>query len=91
MPSTNSHAKAQRHLSRRCPVMRGLIKRVGPCTLVPFPHDPFTLLVRCVMAQQISTKAAQSIFDRLATAAVDSVRRYDYPNCAREILGYLAH
>jgi DNA-3-methyladenine glycosylase II len=67
MPSS-PHAKAQRHLSRRCPVMRDVIKRVGPCTLVPFPHDPFTLLVRCVISQQISTKAAQSIFDRLATA-----------------------
>jgi DNA-3-methyladenine glycosylase II len=37
--------------------------------MAPIPGDPFTLLVRCVIYQQISTKAAKSIFDRL-TAAV---------------------
>jgi DNA-3-methyladenine glycosylase II len=46
--------------------MRRIIARVGPCTLTPNPADPFTLLVRCVISQQISTKAAKSIFERLA-------------------------
>lgn len=66
MKPSNPHAAALRHLARRCEVMKGLIKRVGPCTLVAMPDDPFTLLVRCVISQQISTKAARSIFDRLA-------------------------
>jgi DNA-3-methyladenine glycosylase II len=48
--------------------MRRLIKQVGPCTWVPVSDDPFTILVRCVIYQQISTKAAKSIFDRLAAA-----------------------
>lgn len=48
--------------------MKDLIRKVGPCTLAPGAHDPFTLLVRCVISQQISTKAAKSIFDKLATA-----------------------
>ncbi|QJW95686.1 DNA-3-methyladenine glycosylase II [Frigoriglobus tundricola] len=48
--------------------MKRLIERVGPCTLAPKPFDPFTLLVRCVISQQISTKAADSIFNRLAAA-----------------------
>lgn len=64
--STPFYQKARRHLSRNCPVMRSLIARVGPCTLQPKPQDPFTLLVRCVISQQISTKAAESIFRRLA-------------------------
>ena len=48
--------------------MKQLIARVGPCTLTPNPQDPFTLLVRCVISQQISTKAAESIFGKLAAS-----------------------
>lgn len=66
--STPFYQKARRHLSRRCPVMKRLIGVVGPCTLTPNPADPFTLLVRCVISQQISTKAAISIFGKLAAA-----------------------
>jgi len=66
MRKPNPHAAAQRHLSRRCPILKGVIERVGPCGLVPQSEDPFTLLVRCVISQQISTKAARSIYDRLA-------------------------
>jgi DNA-3-methyladenine glycosylase II len=66
--STPFYQKARRHLSRNCPVMRRLIAAHGPCRLAPDPADPFTLLVRCVIAQQISAKAAESIFGRLAAA-----------------------
>src|SRR5262245_30500233 len=68
--STPLYRKARHHLARNCPVMKQLIARVGPCTLAPNPEDPFTLLVRCVISQQISTKAAESIFGKLA-ALVD--------------------
>jgi DNA-3-methyladenine glycosylase II len=64
--STPLYRQARRHLSRNCAVMKQLIARVGPCTLTPNPQDPFTLLVRCVISQQISTKAAESIFGKLA-------------------------
>ena len=37
------YRKACRHLSRKCPVLKGLIKKVGPCTLVPVSDDPFTV------------------------------------------------
>jgi DNA-3-methyladenine glycosylase II len=67
--STPFYKKARSHLSRNCPVMKRVIDVVGPCTMAPIPGDPFTLLVRCVIYQQISTKAARSIFDRL-TASV---------------------
>jgi DNA-3-methyladenine glycosylase II len=62
------YAKATRHLSRKCPVMKKLIKQVGPCTWAPVSDDPLTMLVRCVIYQQISTKAAKSIFDKLIAA-----------------------
>jgi DNA-3-methyladenine glycosylase II len=45
--------------------MREIIARVGPCTLTPSNDDAFTLLVRCVIGQQISTKAADSIYAKL--------------------------
>jgi DNA-3-methyladenine glycosylase II len=57
-------AKAQRHLARRDPVLKRLIGLVGPCSL---RHDPdhFAVLVRAIVSQQISTKAAASISARL--------------------------
>ena len=58
------HGDAQKHLSRRCPRMKGLIKRVGPCTLEANP-DSFGTLSRSIVAQQISTKAASSISGRI--------------------------
>jgi DNA-3-methyladenine glycosylase II len=67
--STTLYKKARRHLSSNCPVMQRVIAAVGPCTLTPNPADPFTLLVRCVVFQQISTKAADSIYARLLAAA----------------------
>jgi DNA-3-methyladenine glycosylase II len=57
-------AKARRHLSRRDVRMRRLIKEIGPCTLLVMP-DHFGVLVRSIISQQISTKAARSIHARL--------------------------
>ena len=48
--------------SGQLPRNERLIARVGPCTLEQRGEDPFTLLVRCVIGQQISTKAADSIY-----------------------------
>ncbi|MFM8271283.1 MAG: DNA-3-methyladenine glycosylase family protein [Gemmata sp.] len=67
--STPDYKNVRKHLSDACPVMKGVIARVGPCLLAPRgADDPFTLLVRCVIGQQISTKAAESIYNRLAAA-----------------------
>src|SRR5580692_1204980 len=63
--STPFYKKARGHLTRNCPVMKRVIGIVGPCTMASIPGDPFTLLVRCVISQQISTKAARSIFGKL--------------------------
>ena len=59
--------KAQRHLSRRDPKLAQLIKRVGGCTLRP-GGEPFALLVRAIIAQMISTKAALAINARVVAA-----------------------
>ncbi len=56
--------KAQKHLCRRDDVLKGLIRRVGPCTLVHNP-DGFAILARSIISQQISTKAAAAIRGRL--------------------------
>jgi DNA-3-methyladenine glycosylase II len=64
------HAAARRHLSRRDPVMKELIAAVGSCTLAP-GGDPFALLVRAIVAQLISTKAAATISARVVAAAGD--------------------
>jgi DNA-3-methyladenine glycosylase II len=57
---------AHRHLSRRDPRLRPLIKRVGPCTLQTHP-DAFRVLASSIISQQISTKAAASISQRVHT------------------------
>jgi DNA-3-methyladenine glycosylase II len=60
-------ARAKRHLARRDPVLKRVVAAVGPCTLW-FQPDPFVALVRAIVAQQISTKAANSIRARLEEA-----------------------
>jgi DNA-3-methyladenine glycosylase II len=52
------------HLRSADPVMRRLIEAVGPFTLRP-QRDRFRMLVRSIVAQQISTAAARSILGRL--------------------------
>src|SRR5438105_590943 len=62
--SRSEYLKAQRHLRGRDAVLKRLIATVGPCTL---RYDPnrFASLVRSIISQQISTKAAASIRRRL--------------------------
>jgi DNA-3-methyladenine glycosylase II len=61
------YQKARRHLARRDAVLKRLIGAIGPCTL---QHNPnrFATLVRSIISQQISTKAAASISARLEQA-----------------------
>jgi DNA-3-methyladenine glycosylase II len=55
---------ARRHLRRHDPVMRRLVDVVGPFTL-KVRRDRFRMLVRSIISQQISGKAARSIGKRL--------------------------
>lgn len=63
-PLADSLPRARRTLSRRDPLLRPLLKAVGPCTLRTNP-DGFGTLVRSIVSQMISTKAALVISGRL--------------------------
>lgn len=54
---------AARHLSRVDPVMRKVIRRVGPCQMKP-RRDYFVALCRAIFAQQLNVRVAQVLFDR---------------------------
>ena len=50
---------------RSDPKMRDVIKRIGPCKLhAAAPADPFEALCRSIASQQLSIKAAETIFGR---------------------------
>ena len=55
------------------PHLKIIIDRVGPCRLEPYPSR-FAALVRSIVSQQISTKAAQSINSKLLALAGDPLR-----------------
>lgn len=58
------HAEAEARLSKRCPVMRRLIKAHGPCELVPQKRSPYEALVSAVAHQQLHANAAEAILRR---------------------------
>jgi DNA-3-methyladenine glycosylase II len=63
-------ARARRILMRRDPRLGAVIKRVGRCALPEGrAHDPFAGLVRVIMSQQLSGKAADTIYRRVAALA----------------------
>ena len=56
---------ARRHLMKADPKLGVIIKRVGPCELhASAPRDPFETLCMSIASQQLSTKAAATIFGR---------------------------
>lgn len=59
--------RAKRSLSRRDPVMRSIIKKF-PGIALTSRGDPFTTLARSIVGQQISVKAAQTVWDRVIAA-----------------------
>jgi 3-methyladenine DNA glycosylase/8-oxoguanine DNA glycosylase len=53
------------HLERNDPVLGALIRRIGPFPLAsPGRVTPFQYLLRCIASQQLSGKAAETIFGR---------------------------
>lgn len=59
------YSKARRHLSKADPRLADVIKRIGPCRLHSVaPRDPFEALCMSIASQQLSTKAADTIFRR---------------------------
>jgi DNA-3-methyladenine glycosylase II len=62
-------ADAKKHLSRRDPVLRKLIKAY-PAAELGGRGDAFQTLARSIVGQQISVKAAESVWKRFADCAV---------------------
>jgi DNA-3-methyladenine glycosylase II len=60
--------EACRHLARRDRVLKKLIPKFGEARLTS-RGDAFTTLARSIVGQQISVKAAQSVWDRFAATA----------------------
>jgi len=60
--------KATKHLSDSDPVMRAIIKRIGPCKM-QFGPPEFHSLAEAIVYQQLNGKAAVTIFRRFAALA----------------------
>jgi DNA-3-methyladenine glycosylase II len=60
------YVRAQRLLARRDAVLSALIRQHGPCGLAAAQRaDHFSALTRAIVGQQLSTKAAATIYSRL--------------------------
>ena len=60
------YRRAERLLARRDPVLRDLIRRFGPCGLARSQReDPFVAMVEAIVWQQLSTRAAATIYGRV--------------------------
>ena len=64
--------KALAHLRTSDPILGAVIDRVGPFRMRYGPAE-FSTLLRAIMAQQVSTKAAATIYGRLAEACNGAV------------------
>jgi DNA-3-methyladenine glycosylase II len=61
------YARARRLLLRRAPILGAAIKRIGPCLMAERQRkDHLTALIGAIVSQQLSTKAAATIFGRFA-------------------------
>ena len=57
--------EAEHYLAHADPVMRRLIARHGPCPLAEREFEPFHMLADSIISQQLSTKAAATIKQRV--------------------------
>lgn len=72
------HSSATKHLSKSDPVMRRLIREVGPFSLTPqSKRSPFESLARAIAYQQLHEKAAESILRRFVD--LFPTRRFPQP------------
>ena len=70
--TADDYARARRVLLRRDPILAALIRRQGPCGLAAARRaDHFSALVRAITFQQLSTKAASTIYNRMAALMPD--------------------
>ncbi|MGC4083624.1 MAG: hypothetical protein QM736_16320 [Vicinamibacterales bacterium] len=77
MPPTSltpdDYARARRILMRRDPVLATAIKAIGPCLMAERQRkDHLTALAGSIVSQQLSTKAAATIFGRFQALFPDA-------------------
>jgi DNA-3-methyladenine glycosylase II len=76
MPSAltpEGYAKARRVLMRRDPILAAAIKNIGPCGMADRQRtDHLSALVGAIVSQQLSTKAAATIFGRFVALFPDN-------------------
>jgi DNA-3-methyladenine glycosylase II len=70
--------EALRHL-RRDPVLKAVIRRIGPCTLRPVNREPYEALVRAIAHQQVHGRAAEAILGRFVALCPG----HDFPPAAQ--------
>ncbi len=70
--STSAKKAAERHLRDADPVLDAIINLIGECQLTPRPGE-FDSLARIICGQQLSTKAAASIFSRVVALCTNDV------------------
>jgi DNA-3-methyladenine glycosylase II len=67
------YARARRVLMRRDPVLGAAIKRIGPCGMADRQRtDHLSALVGAIVSQQLSTRAAATIFGRFLALFPDN-------------------
>lgn len=71
--TTEDYARARRVLLRRDPILAAIIRKHGPCRLADSRErfDHFAMIVRAIVFQQLSTKAATTIHGRLLALMPD--------------------
>jgi 3-methyladenine DNA glycosylase/8-oxoguanine DNA glycosylase len=80
MSSPIDYARARRHLMRADPVLGAIIKRRGACGLAErFAEPRLRALARALVSQQLSVKAAATIFSRFVALFPDGA----FPEPAR--------
>lgn len=70
--------EALKHL-RRDPVLKAVIRQIGPCTLRPVRREPYEALVRAIAHQQVHGRAAEAILGRF----IALFPGYDFPPAAQ--------
>jgi DNA-3-methyladenine glycosylase II len=71
--SPDGYSKARRHLMRRDPVLGAAIKKIGACGMADRQRkDHLSALAGSIVSQQLSTKAAATIFGRFLALFPDN-------------------
>jgi DNA-3-methyladenine glycosylase II len=83
--SPEEYARARRLLMRRDPVLAPVIRKYNGRSLIDSPPvDPFSALVRAIVGQQLSMKAAATIHRRLLELIPDGIATPDALNALHD-------